>query len=367
MTLVLLIALFAQEPELPYAALIEDSARLLNFTTALNALEEEPSLLELHRGLVEYLDEHPAMALTERAYQQHLRFSTFRGVSGSFEEALHKNETARARFDAYYGALASSSTLNSKVDALYRIEMREGRRDSWFPTAIAYLRSHPEEALVFLDNPRRLLPTPDDLYALRNRFRNDAELQAQLGKAFQELDQDTAVHQYVLPWWKEAYDTSGAVGTAYLALSASLSTFPQRFWVWHRRHAAWSTEPEIESWLWHFYGRIRRNAALRGTYFDFLETLREYPLLTETVWRRWNEDHGPPPAWPPDGPTPELSLPADSLVGDVNQPDRPSGDGNVLRRPTVPRSQLRVPERPVPPTPAKPDVPTPGDADRTSY
>ena len=82
------------------------------------------------------------------------------------------------------------------------------------------------------------------------------------------------------------------MATAYLALRAALSTFPQRFWVWHRRHAAWSAEPEIKSRLWHFYGRIRRNAALRDTYFEFLETLREYPALTEAVERKWNEDYG---------------------------------------------------------------------------
>ena len=368
MIVIVLTALFAQEVEIPYMDLLQDSARLLNFTVALSALEEEPSLLDLHRGLSAYLDEHPALALTERAYRQHLRSPTFRRVSGAFEEALHQDESARTRFDAYYGALASSGTLNAKVDALYRIEMREGRRDSWFPAAMAYLRSHPEEALIFLDNPRRLLPTPGDLYALRTRFRNDRDLQAQLNEAFQELDQEAAAHQYVLPWWEEAFDASGAAGTAYLALSASFSRFPQRFWVWHRRHAAWSAQPVIESWLWHFYGRIRRNAALRDTYFDFLEILRENPALSGALEGKWNEVHGAPPTWPPEGPAPELPALADSLEGDVNRPnrpERPSRDTIVPRRPTVPRSQIQVPERPVPPTPARPDTPVREEADGT--
>ena len=368
MMLVLLTALFAQELEVPYMGLIQDSARLLNFTRALSALEEEPSLLDLHRGLSAYLDEHPAMALTERAYQQNLRLPTFRRVSGSFEEALHEDETARARFEAYYAALAKSSALNSNVDALYRIEMREGRRDSSFPAAMAYLRSHPEAAQIFLDNPRRLLPTPGELYTLRNRFRNDREFHAQLKEAFLDIDQDAAAHQYVYPWWEEAFDTSGDVGAAHLALNTSLRAFPQRFWVWHRRHAAWSAEPEIDSWLWHFYGRIRRSAPLRDTYFDFLETLHEYPVLSGAVEGKWNEDHGAPPTWPPEGPMPDLLPLADSDEGDVDRPkrpSRPSRDADGPRRPTVPRSQIRLPERPVPPTPAKPDAPIPQEGNRT--
>lgn len=369
MILVLLTALFAQELQIPYADLIEDRSRLLRFTLALDALEEDLSLLDLHRGLSSYLETHPALALTEIAYQEQLRSPAFRRLTGTLEEALPRDAGARTLFEEYYTALARSDALTSRVDALKRIEMREGRRDSSFAAAMVYLRRHPDDARVFLANPLRLLPTPEALYTLRNRFRNDRDVQTRLKEAFWELDQDAAVHQYVLPWWEIAFDESGEVGAAYLGLNAYLSRYPQRIaWLWQRRNTAWTADSQAQSWLWHFYGQIRRNDSLRDTYFEFVAVLLENPELKDTLEGGWDEDHGAPQAWPPKDRAPELPPLADSGEGQIalpEQPARPSRVDILPKRPHVPRSGIRIPERPAPPTPPKPKEPVPGGSDGT--
>ncbi len=362
MILALLTAFLAQELLIPYADLIEDRSRLLRFTLALDALEKDPLLLDRHRGLSSYLETHPSMALTETAYQEQLRLPSFRRLTGTLEEALDRDAGARTRFDEYYTALARSDALTSKLDALKRIEMREGRRKSSFAPAMVYLKRHPEEAMIFLENPLRLLPTPEALYALRNSFRSNSDMQTTIKEAFMELDQDAAAHQYIFPWWEIAFDESGEVGVAYPALDAHLSRYPQRFWVWQRRNTAWTSDPQAQSWLWHLYGQIRRNDSLRDTYFEFVAALRENPELKDTLEGGWDEDHGPPQAWPPKDQAPELPPLVDSGAWQVDFPERParpSREDILPERPYVPRSGIRVPERPTPPTPARPKEPVP--------
>lgn len=366
MILVLLTALLAQEPQIPFADLIRDSSRLLNFTVALDALEEDPVLLDRHRGLSRYLETHPAMALTETAYREQLRLPSFRRLTGALEEALDQDAGARTRFDEYYTALERSDALTSKVDTFKRIELREGRRDSSFAAAMVYLKRHPDDAMIFLANPLRLLPTPEALYPLRNRFRNDRDVQTTLQEAFWELDQDAAVHQYVFPWWETAFDDSGEVGAAFLGLDAYLSRYPRRFWVWQRRNTAWAAAPQAQSWLWHSYGQIRRNDSLRDTYFEFVATLDEHPELKDTLEDSWNEDHGAPQEWPPKDRAPELPPLVDSGEGQIDFPERPArpSRGDMLpERPKAPRSGIRVPERPTRPTPARPKEPVPRGPD----
>lgn len=363
MILIILTALFAQEIKVPYAGLIENRARLLSFTLALDALEKDPPLLDRHRGLSRYLETHPAIALTETAYQEQLRLPTFRRATGAVEQALHQDAKARARFDEYYAALARSDTLTSKVDALKRIELRGGRRGSSFASAMIYLKRHPDDAMIFLDNPLHLLPTPEALYELRNRFRSDRDMRAKLKEAFRELDQDAAAHQYVFPWWKIAFDETGEVGAAYLGLNAHLSRYPQRFWVWQRRNAAWMSDPQAQSWLWHFYGQVRRDDSLRDTYFEFMAALRENPELKNTLEGGWDDSHGPPQAWPPEDRPPELPPMVDSGEGQVDLPERParpSREDMLPKRPSMPRGGIRAPERPARPTPPTPKVPAQG-------
>ena len=363
MTILLLLTALAQVPDIPYSGFFEDTARLLRFTAALDGLEEDPSLLERHRGLSAFLEGQSSIASAENAYREHLRLPTFRRLAGAFEEALHEDAIAHERIDEYYSAFARDQALDSKIDALLRIELREGRRDSAFAAAVAYLKSHPEEAATFLDNPQRLIPTPDALYPLRNRFRNDRELHADLSHAFEELDRDAAVHQYVLPWWKIAFSPEGEFGAAYLALESHLRRTPQRYWVWHRRNAAWAAEARAREWLRHFYGQIRRNDALRDTYFEFSALLRERPALGDAMESAWEEKFGPKPAWPPEGWPPELPPRADSDEWSVESPEpplRPSREAITPQRPRVPRREIDVPSRPVRPTPSKPYAPRPG-------
>lgn len=360
MTLLLLLTSLVQVPGIPFADFIGDSARLLRFTAALDALEEDPALLDSHRGLSAYLAEQTSIGLTETAYQEHLRIPTFRRAANAFEEALHEDSTAQRRFDEYYSALARDNALASRVDALLRIEVREGRRDSIFAEAMGYLKSHADEAMTFLDKPRRLIPTPDELYALRNRLRNDRELQAELKSAFEELDRDASAHQYVLPWWKTAYTSEGEAWPALLSLESHLRRSPRRYWVWHRRNTAWAADPRAQSWLRHFYGQIRRNEALRDTYFEISAMLQEQPDLRDALESAWEENKGSAPRWPPAGWAPKLPALADSdswSPGLPELPARPSRETITPQRPRVPRSGIEVPTRPQRPTPADPKKP----------
>jgi len=365
MSLLLLLTSFAQTPDLPFSDFVEDSARLLRFTTALNALEEDPPLLELHRGLSEYLSSHTPIGLTETAYQHQLRILSYKRLADAFEEALHEDSEMQQRFNEFYGALSYDNTLNARYDELLHIELREGRRNPVFSRAIAYLKSHPDEAATFLENPGRLIPTPDELYKLRSQFRSDRELQGELKNAFDQLNRGAAFHYSLLPWWQTAYNADGGSNPALIALELYLRRYPQRYWVWHRHNTEWSADPRAKSWMQHLYGQIRRDAGLRDTYFEFSIMLRERPDMRQAVEKSWENKMGPISPWPPAGWPPELPPFSDTGAWSVDlpeQPTRPSREAILPDRPRTPRAGIKVPARPQRPAPVKPEKPqsTPG-------
>lgn len=358
MILLALLSVLGQESAIPYAESIGDRARLLSVTVAHDALVEDESLLDQHRGIAEFLKNRPLLDLSEQAYQDHLRSPIFGPLAAAFEEALMQDAAARARYDRYYEALARDQNLSARVDALKRIEIREGRSDASFAAAMIYLKTHPADAATFLDRPLRLIPTPEALYDLRGRFRRDRSLREELKAAFDDLDREAAAHEYVFPWWRSAYEDETEVGRASRALDQHLGRNPQRYWVVHRRNEAWAVEPHARRWLWHFYGTLRRNDSLRDTYLVFLASLRDVPVLREALEDRWRKEFGAPAKWPPADDPPELARWKAMDRERVERPKRPvrlKREEQLPARPVRPdRSGLSVPKRPDRPVPVEP-------------
>ena len=358
MIVTLLLSVMGQISVIPYAELIEDSARLIRFGVAHDALLADAPLLEQHRGLVAFFETHSSLDLAERAYRDHLRSPAFGPLVAAFEETLLDDATARDRYDAYYDAIARDKNLSARVDALQRIELRERRNDASFTEAMIYLKMHPIEAATFLERPTRLIPTPEALYDLRDRFRRDTDLREELREAFENLDREAGAHAYVFPWWQRSYDETTDLGQASRALAQHLGRNAQRYWIARRRDEAWAALPHARSWLWNLNGAIRRNDALRGTYLDFVGSLRDLPDLNDALEKRWEEDFGPPPKWPPAGDPPELEPWKALSRVPVERPERPTDlnrDDLMPARPTRPdRSGLTTPTRPQRPTRAEP-------------
>ena len=352
------LALLLSIGQLPYADLIEDSAKIIAFQAAHSALTDDPELLEQHRGFHAFLANHPALAAAEEAFQEQLRLPTFRSHIAAFDEALRDDPALQRRFQDYYDALDADSAFLAEVDALYRLELQTEYSDSDLRAAFAYLKAHPDEALSFLENPRQALPTPEALYPLRNRFRADSALQDKLRDAYIALDRHALAHASAYPWWRVAHGEPEATTEPLRALHAYFHRFPQRFWIWHRRALAWTSYPRERDWLTHFYARIRRSAGLRDSYFEFLAALRDDPALDELVEETWSNDHSAP-AWPPEASPPDLT-PLNRPSSASTPPPQPARPGvSRPERPSAETSSIEVPDPPGRPSRPEPSTPQP--------
>lgn len=323
------------------------------FTRVHGALMDNAELADLHRGFEAFLDARPEVGLGERAYQELLLLPSFRDRVDAFEEKLRAKKQS-GLFRRYYRALGKDPDARSAVEALMRLEVREGARDVGLRDALAYLKGHPSTALDFLAHPNRLVPTPEALWPLRNRLRRDDALRKELLQLFTELDRSPAAHGAVYPWWEAAYleeDETSEADETYRALEDYLVRFPSRLWTWHRRNLVWSDYRGAEEWRDYWYGRIRRDENLGGAYFTYVNALRDEPALEESVEDTLLEAHGLAPAWPPAAPPPDLP-PWPSPDEAIAEPERP-------RRPDPPR-----PERPNVPEPDRGRLPRPGTPDQ---
>ncbi len=326
---------------------VETRREQQRFTRAYETLTEDPTLAHADRGFESFIQARPELALAEHAYQDLLLLPSFRNRVGAFEEALRADE-AGSLFQRYYAALARDAEARLAVEDLIRIELREGAADEDLAAGLAYLKGHPAEALEFLAHPARLVPTPQALWPLRNRFRRDEALREDLLEVFNTLDRTPAAHAAVYPWWAAGYDEGQETGEAYRALEEYLMRFPSRLWTWHRRNLAWAEEPA--AWPW-------RDEGLADAYFTYVNVLRDEPAFAEDTGEALREAHGAAPPWPPAGNPPELPPwpPSDDEIAEPERPDRPKPDAPV--EPRVPKPEigsLRQPDRPDPP-----EAPTP--------
>ncbi|MFO7975627.1 MAG: hypothetical protein R6V12_13435 [Candidatus Hydrogenedentota bacterium] len=347
-----LVALFAAaEGAAPLAGLlIEPNAGVER------ALENNPKLLQQHRGYLAWLEKHPSIATAEDAFTSLMPTRGFSAAFIRFDEALVRYPDVAHRMDTYYSFLVRDSAARTAVDDLHRFELaRRGTRETWGP-ALAYLRAHPDKALTFLENPRWVKPLPEALAPLAEAARKKKPLVERLQTDFQTLHDNAQVHLRVFPWWKTAYDAESSVEKAFGYLNTHFSEYPHRFWVWHRRELALAHEPDARAWLRHWHRLVRRTDGLDRAYWIYLDRLRRQPELREVAERRWRNEYEPLPAWPPDRQPPKLSplwtpeedkptakRPDPVEIEKPARPDMPRTDD--FPRPTPPEKPVR-PARP---------------------
>ena len=210
----------------------------------------------------------------------------------------------------------------------------------------------PGEAVTFLDNPRRLIPTPGELYSLRNQFRSDRDLQPELKQLYIDIDNKPGAHSHAFPWWKTALSNDGDVASAYRALNDYLHRFPRRAGVWNRRNVAWAAEVHAKLWVDHFHGQIRRSDTLRNSYFNFLNVVRAEPTLNARVEAAWLARHGKASSWPPDSEPTKLPAyaPGLQLLRSPSEPQIPTRESIMPQSPSPPSGQtVPAPKRPTAP------------------
>lgn len=342
-------------------------------------LENDPQLLECHRGYLGFLEKSPALRDAEEAWQELNVLTEIRPLVRDFDEAMHKDVRAQTLFDQYYDQLARDETLRASVDALQRAEFARGKIRSLtraparghpllpgdvFGEGMVYLRANPDTAIRFLQNPQAVKPVPDALYPLLGHFEDRPELLKELLDAFQGLTGSPQAYARVFPWWNETPPFDLRSAGAYGRLYAALKAHPSRFWIWHHDNLALAADAQARSWIRYWFRKVRRTPGLAEDYAAYLQHLRKRPETAEQTQQRWNQQYGPAPEWPPKTAPPPLPafVPAESIRAPggeriqkptYTRPDKP----NVSRpkmpdKPTMPRKP--VIERPVIPNrPAK--------------
>lgn len=330
------------------------------------ALEADSTLLDLHRSYLALLDSDPDLAATENVYNEVAVLSRFRQMVGAFEEAVAAQPKTRAIVYAYYASLNRNEILRRHADAIHRIGWSEAATNKGTLPALAYLRANPDTAIRFLENPALALPTPEALYSLRTQFRSRPELREELQGHFTSLHEEAEAHQSLFPAWKSLNTGQTDLAASYQDLIQYLARSPHYFWIYHRRMAKLAADPSTMEWIQHLHARIRRDPALRDTYFTYLQTLRREPARAEAAAARWNEAHGPAPAWPPEGRPPALD-PIATSEPSVRRPDDPR---TTFVMPTIPsgptiggREGIAFPKRPTRPIrPTRPEKEKPKES-----
>jgi len=205
MTAYLLISLLAVAETAP--TLTRSEAVLLD--RVWNALQSDTGLANHHRGYLAYLEAHPEFAAAEDVYSDLTTLSGFRGVVWAFDEALQRAPGQQDRYDRFCAALVKHEGVRTAVEALQDLEYRERilRRDG--SAGLRYLRARPDEAIRFLERPRRLLPVPEPLRPLRSALDRDRDLRDELLARFRALDRHAAAHADVFPWWRTPGEDGG--------------------------------------------------------------------------------------------------------------------------------------------------------------
>jgi len=326
------------------------------------ALESSAADLSHHRGYLAYLDSHPEIAEAEDAYTELMKLSSFRRAVEPFQEALLRDAEAREAFDKYCLALAEREDVRRAVEDVHRCELAERRPPAGFPAAMAYLRAHPDEAIRFLDNPSRPVPTPAPLATTLGFFETRPALRAELLDPFLELSRDARARTHVYPWWAMIEARGNATAQAYDRLMRYLVARPSRFWLWHGRNIALASDAHARHWIDHWHQRVRRNPDLARRYWPYLRQAREQGPVQREAAVRWNEAFGEAGPWPPESNPPTLPPLAAPETPALNWPRLedyvPKNAAGPNGRPKMPAFDFpKFPE--MPKLPALPPMPEP--------
>ena len=319
------------------------------FNTVWNALQANPELANQHRGYLSFLEGHPEIASPEEAYSDLTTLSPFHAIASGFDEALQRDPALQNLFDRYYARIAADPMLRRSIDSLYRAEMTEPalQRNG---AAMTYLRAHPDMAMRFLENPARATPVPEDLYGLRAFFKEKPEVREELLTAFRRISENAAAHADVFPWWQAAAEPEREGAKSYRQLMDRLVQRPHEFWIWHNRAAALAAQPHARDWIRYWQRNVRRNAELAPPYAEYLKQTRAKPEWRKAALNEWRKTLGPTPAWPPEGPPPELTPLPRIEPSKAKHPSKQD-----LMPKAVPRPKR--PEKPPVPVPQKPEMP----------
>ncbi len=322
-------------------ALPVDDKALLDAVWA--GLQANPDHARQHRGYIAYLDTHADIASANEAYCASMQLHAFRAASDAFDEALIAREDTRRAWNTYTEALARNDALRAAEDAWYRavLNVDTVRNDGF--AAVFYLQAHPDDALRFLENPARLVPTPEVLYPLRALFMKHPRGREEWRDTLRALDQRSAAHDTVFAWWN-------ASAPEYRELVEYLARRPSEFWTWRRHELAWAAEPHARDWMRYWRGCVRRDAALAERYDAYMLFLCAHPQWKRAALETWEKTQGAATAWPPDGEPPALGpRPA------AKQPPLPKRKDLMPKVPKrVDKPGVRFPEMPTMPERPKP-------------
>lgn len=302
-------------------------------------LQADPELRANHEGYLAFLARHPAIAKAERDLTALMRLPGVYPELVRFDEALHADPGAEARFDRHYDRLARDPGIRRAVESAYRLEF-QARGNRRLAEPLAWFRANPDTALRFLRRPESVRPVPEAVYNALNDLRDRPQLLSELGDAFEALLAQPGGRTDVLPWWSDVAAPP----------PMPFQDQPHRFWVWHQRHLAFAEDAHARTWARWWLRKTRRVAGLGYAYTHYLGTL--------------DEGHAPDPdaAWPPPQAPPDLpkiqpeDAPSPAPRGGVVRPPRPERPP----RPAVTRPEVPRPNRPaLPDRPVKPDKPEP--------
>lgn len=313
------------------------------------ALQARPEQARQHRGFCAYLETHADIASAEEACENLRLLQAFRVPADAFEEVLIAHEDTRRAWDRYNEALARNDVLRAAEDTWYRavLSVDTVRRDGG--AAVFYLQTHTEDALRFLENPARLVPTPEVLYPLRAFFATHPRVREEWRDALRALDQRAAAHDSVFEWWKRC-------PPEYRELFEYLAGHPSAFWVWRRHDLAWAADPHARDWARYWRGCVRRDTALAGDYDAYMLFLRGHPEWQRAATAAWEKTLGVSAAWPPEGEPPVLAPRSEPRA------IAPATPKVFTHKPATrrDRSTVMIPEMPV--MPERPQLKEPSDS-----
>lgn len=319
----------------------------------LRLLKRNPELLSLNQGFQSFLRMESDFGAIEKTYMGMAALPSFRDAAGPFEEALAGDRSAWDRFLRYNTYLGNNPKAREQVDTLLRLEMnRPGLRRELGP-GLAYLRAHPDDAVLFSRNPALLAQLPEALYSLRNRFRTDPGLQGGIQDSFKTLAELPGARSEIFPWWEAAYGNASELGKAARGLDEYLIRNPAFLWSLRTRNIQWASEPGAFAWTQYLHGIVRREPGLAQPFYKALGIAigasSAIPAAGTTGSAKAIGLSANLPSWPPPDRPPELKPQLPSTRIEIRRPARPT----LRERPAGPQAKF-----PTPPTrprrPAKP-------------
>jgi len=310
-------------------------------------LEQDPDLIQQHRGYMSYLSKRPRLAETERAYWRAIDGTSLRFPADDFDRALARDRDGRRRYRSYARYLAENPAPRQGVEQLARVEQQDPALRTRFGDALAYLRSNPGIALRFLGSPETFNPLPGALTGFDRYVGVRPELGTEMAGALQQILSGAESRDRVSSWWNAVAEERGEAPAAFRTLYDDVSVRSGTFWTWHERELALAEEPEADEWVRYWHGAARREPEIATRYGQYLDLLGRAPGYAEQLEDRWSEQYGEAPEWPPERRPPRLT-----------PMERPGDDEQGLQLLTPPQRPTRPP-RPSMPRPPRPSLPRP--------